>query len=92
MKKEPDQLAIDAAAALAAGMSYGKWRAMQKPVEIVKKPDTETGRKYICEQCGKTFIRQDRKFAKYCSDECRYKAWNRKKRERLENMRKDSDV
>ena len=31
---EPDKLAQDAAAALAAGMSYGKWKAMQEPVKI----------------------------------------------------------
>ena len=32
-KKEPDKLAQDAAAARAANMSYGKWKAMQEPVK-----------------------------------------------------------
>lgn len=36
-KKEMDNLAKDAAAALAAGMSYGKWKAMQEQPEVREK-------------------------------------------------------
>ena len=53
-KTEPDKLAQDAAAALAAGMSYGKWKAMQDPVKIYKKQDLEPGWK-LCAWCGKPF-------------------------------------
>ena len=40
-KKEMDNLAKDAAVALAAGMSYGKWKAMQDFPVVIEK---ETGR------------------------------------------------
>lgn len=54
-KKEMDNLAKDAAAALAAGMSYGYWKAMQdKPVVIEKKEEIPEGWK-VCPHCGKEF-------------------------------------
>ena len=40
-KKELDKLAKDAAAALAAGMSYGRWKAMQDFPVVIEK---ETGK------------------------------------------------
>ena len=43
MAKKMDKLTLDAAAALAAGMSYGKWKAMQptpaKPKPVPVLPD-----------------------------------------------------
>lgn len=49
-KKEMDNLAKDAAAALAAGMSYGKWKAMQDPVKIEEPNPDEIPEGYkICE-------------------------------------------
>ena len=54
-KKEMDNLAKDAAAALAAGMSYGKWKAMQdRPVVIEKKEETPDGWK-VCPHCGTSY-------------------------------------
>jgi hypothetical protein len=53
-KREMDNLAKDAAAALAAGMSYGKWKAMQGETRI-KKPDELPDGWYICKNCGKPF-------------------------------------
>ena len=77
-KKQPDKLAQDAAKALAAGMSYGKWKAMQKPAEptepkVHRKP-------FVCEYCGKTFYTTTNHKRKYCSDYCSQE-W-RKERER----------
>lgn len=70
-KKEPDKLAQDAAAALAAGMSYGKWKAMQdKPVVIEKKADELEPVKKICKYCGKPFIPRSYRSQLYCDIYC----------------------
>lgn len=56
-KKEMDNLAKDAAAALAAGMSYGRWKAMQDKPVVIDKPKTDElpeGWK-VCPFCGKRF-------------------------------------
>jgi RNase P subunit RPR2 len=54
-KKEMDNLAKDAAAAKAAGMSYGRWKAMQEnPVVIKKKVEIPETWK-ICPHCKKPF-------------------------------------
>lgn len=81
-KKEPDKLAQDAAKALAAGMSYGRWKAMQ-PQAKPKENDSLVGMyAFYCERCGARVLRKDRRFGKYCSD-CQYKAHYEKQRERL---------
>ena len=36
-KKEPDRLAQDVSKAIAAGMSYGKWKAMQDTTVVGEK-------------------------------------------------------
>ena len=68
-KTEPDKLAQDAAAALAAGMSYGKWKAMQDPVKIYKPQDLEPGWK-LCAWCGKPFKLKTNKKQLYCEAYC----------------------
>lgn len=74
-KKEMDNLAKDAAAALAAGMSYGYWKAMQdKPVVIEKKEGPPEGWK-VCPRCGKEFKpTQKRGKQIYCELECQKEA------------------
>ena len=67
--KEPDKLAQDAAAALAAGMSYGKWKAMQDPVRIYKPQDLAPGWK-LCAWCGKPFMIKTKKNKLYCDAYC----------------------
>ena len=70
--KEPDKLAQDAAKALAAGMSYGKWKAMQEivvPEEV--KPKVEYG---VCVYCGKQYVKNNYKKRVYCDWLCRYNA------------------
>ena len=69
-RRIPDQLDLDAKAASDAGMSYGKWKAMQNPVKI----EQPNGTKFVCAICGKEFYRTYHRAAKYCSDECRDKA------------------
>ena len=66
-KKQMDKLAWENAQALAAGMSYGKWKAMQDPVRIEKKtPEGWTK----CKHCGELF--EPKKGKIYCDDYCRY--------------------
>lgn len=79
---EPDKLAQDAAAALAAGMSYGKWKATQ-PVVAVKKNLPAIGiptRRCAC--CGVEFRADDSPNKIYCGVNCRNKAayWRSKER------------
>ena len=69
-KQYPDKLSQEAAMALAAGMSYGKWKAMQNPVKIEPKKlpiGIETKK---CPWCGVEFFSMDNK-TKYCSKRCR---------------------
>lgn len=69
-KNEPDKLAQDAAAARAAGMTYGKWKALQPVVPIEPKlipPAKETRR---CVVCGVEFVGNVSKRKKYCSIYC----------------------
>lgn len=73
-KNEPDKLARDAAAARAAGMSYGKWRAMQPVVPVEPKKPAEIYREHTCAYCGCKFVRYDKKAKKYCGYRCRYNA------------------
>lgn len=61
--------------ALEAGMSYGKWKAMQNPVTIEKKKlpiGIETDR---CGYCGIEFYRSYSRM-KFCSKRCRQLARN----------------
>ena len=83
-KKEMDNLAKDAAAALAAGMSYGRWKAMQdKPVVIEKKEETPEGWK-TCLRCGKPFkASKYGKGQKYCEYECQRAAQSERNREKM---------
>ena len=90
-KKEMDNLAKDAAAALAAGMSYGRWKAMQEnPVAVKKKDETPENWK-VCPHCGKSF--KPRKGCRqiYCEFYCQQAAQeirrSEKNRERQQKYR-----
>ncbi len=84
-KRKPDKLSQEVAMALAAGMSYGKWKAMQQPVAVEEKPIPEGWRK--CEYCGKPFKKAYGK--RYCDLECREQAYKPRAIElQREQMRK----
>lgn len=71
-EKKPDQLALDAAAAKAAGLSYGKWRAMQPP----KKDDKAILEGWcVCQWCGEKFRLKTRRPQKYCNYQCQQQAY-----------------
>ena len=86
MSEKVDQLNVDAAAARAKGMSYGKYMLMkqaQQPV-IIPEPKRFAGEgEAKCRQCGKIFVR-DKHYRVYCSRLCRsiYQA-NHERNEKL---------
>ena len=73
-----DNLARNAMLAKQANMSYGKWKAMQKPVPIVMV--IPEGHKK-CVGCGSTFL-PNHKSQKYCGIDCQRRTQQRKHRER----------
>lgn len=70
-KKEMDKLSQEVHQALAAGMSYGKWKAMQTPVKIDPKPDLIKVETKVCAQCGCEFVVHDNYPRKYCGARCK---------------------
>lgn len=66
----PDKLAQDAMAACAAGMSYGKWKALQGANKANEGAHAaQTGKR--CAWCGCLMPEDTRKIC--CSEECRRK-------------------
>ena len=72
-----DKLTKDAIQAKQSGMSYGKWKAMQEPVEQ-KKSLPEDWIK--CEYCGKPF--KPRYGKRFCDVYCRERAYAENNREK----------
>ena len=70
-KIEVDKIALDNAAALAAGMSYGKWKAMQ---EVKIKPKEIPEGWLVCQHCGKAFKPKTKRPTKYCEVFCQERA------------------
>ena len=84
-KKKMDKLAWENAQALACGMSYGKWKAKQAPVEIVKQEYPADWN--LCAYCGKPFKPLQGK--RFCDVDCRKEAYREKQNEfQREYMRK----
>ena len=82
-----DRLAMNAMLAQQAGVSYGKWKAMQPIVDVVPTGLPEGFIK--CEYCGKAFKKKYGK--RFCDLECRDKAYrlkyNDRKREYMRQYR-----
>lgn len=74
-RKKMDRLSRENAQALAAGMSYGKWKAMQQPVKVEKKKVQEEYIENVCPWCGKKFIPQSKRKKTYCSATCQKVAY-----------------
>ncbi len=75
-----DKLASEVAQALAARMSYGKWKALQKPVEIEKPPIPDGW--MACSWCGEKFKVKRNKL--YCGANCQTEAWKARQKQRKE--------
>jgi hypothetical protein len=84
-RKKMDKLSQEVAKALACGMSYGKWKAMQKPVKIVPKkiPDEFQEHWSTCEYCGKQFKLKTRRPQRFCDVTCQKNAYYENNRERM---------
>ena len=78
-----DNLARNALLATQAGMSYGKWKAMQ-PVVVIEKRELPEGVK-LCRYCGKEFDSVNNK--KYCSSECLLEQRRKNNRESMKRCR-----
>lgn len=81
MKKEPDKLAEDAAKARAANMTYGKWKAMQQPVEPMERK--QYGKKCVCRGCGNTFFLVPGEKRKYCDESCKWHGIYERRKKRM---------
>lgn len=69
-KKAPDKLTRDSSAAIAMGISYGKYMAM-KPPEKPKPVPPKKGITRTCEYCGCEFTQYDNRERRYCCEEHR---------------------
>lgn len=67
--KQIDNLTRDATAAIMAGMSYGKYMATKKPIQVEQQEPE--GYRHECTQCGNVFYTKTRIKKKYCSEECK---------------------
>ena len=74
-KNAPDKLMQEARQALAAGMSYGKWKAMQPRADL-SKPAIPADWK-PCAYCGKYYKPKNGK--RFCDVPCRVAAYNEKR-------------
>jgi hypothetical protein len=75
-KNRPDKLAQEVSQAIAAGLSYGKWKALQPVVAV--EPQAIPDGWQPCEYCGKPFKRVGGK--RYCEAYCRLEAYNARRR------------
>lgn len=79
-KKEMDNLAKDAARALAAGMSYGNWKALHPNTkDMVDEPAPQGW--LICKHCGKPFKPTNNRKQFYCEAGCQLAAQTERYRE-----------
>lgn len=83
-----DHLTRDVLAAEAAGMSYGKWKALHPYTAEWDEIDIDsigvkTRPTIVCQGCGKTFLSPDRRTnRKYCDDACKKREAERRYREK----------
>ncbi len=80
--KKPDKLSRAVTMALAAGMSYGKWMALQgsQPKQPKEAP-AWVGTRRVCKFCGGEFVQHDKRYRIYCCEAHRQAAYDRKKYE-----------
>ncbi len=76
-KNKPDKLAREAAQALAANMSYGKWKALQPVVAV--DPNVLPDKWKRCEYCGKPF-KYVWSTKRFCEISCQQRAYAEKQK------------
>ena len=83
--KKPDHLAVEAANAKKANMSYGKYKALQYEKGITGTKPTPQEETTFCLYCGKAIGKGKRKGTKYCDWVCGHYYRN----ELYQKMKKD---
>lgn len=95
-RKPADRLSQESSEALAAGVSYGKYKAQQweadkrqPPAPVPKKEEPDPRLKYdlVCKVCGKAF-KSITSYRKYCSESCadkQYREYQKQRREAARN-------
>lgn len=94
--KPKDNLALDVLDAEAAGMSYGKYKALHPSTKDTNEARLEMFKKHmapaktkekICTVCGKAFIARF-SACKYCSEACKEKNDNERYRKNKQKQKK----
>jgi hypothetical protein len=80
-KKEMDNLAKDAARALAADMSYGKWKALHPNTKDIEEEPVLPHEWRICIRCGKEFKPRKGVRQLYCEANCQQEAATERRKE-----------
>ena len=83
-----DNLARNAMLARQAGMSYGKWKAMQPIVQIVKPEIPEGWQK--CDGCGVAFFSKRKK--RFHDEVCRQRTYDKRKYEKKKQKKVKENV
>lgn len=96
-EEEPDRLTQEATAALAAGMSYGKYKARQHteanrkmPPPKQEQPDPRLKYDLTCQACGAPF-KSISKMRKSCSEKCKRFMDNKRAREKKQKTMAESE-
>ena len=85
-----DQLTLDCIAARKAGMTYGKWKALQPvvvPVAVVEPEPEEVPEEMpkravrTCQNCGRKVPSSMHGNVMYCTVDCKYEIIKRKQRD-----------
>ena len=76
------KLGNEVSQAIAAGMSYGKWKAIQPVVAPPPKNPPEGFKVQVCAFCGCEFINSNNRAMKYCGDVCRIGANDERRRKK----------
>lgn len=86
-EKVMDRLARNAMLARQAGMSYGKWKALQ-PIVPIKPKVVDESKLKTCQYCGVKF-ESDKPSRKYCGANCQMQANIEKAKLRAKQKRKE---
>lgn len=73
-KESMDKLAWENAQALAAHMSYGKWKAKQSPAKLISVSEDIPAGWSRCEWCGTLYKPKSKRPQKYCQAYCQVSA------------------
>ena len=90
---EPDRLSQEATLAIAAGMSYGKWKAMQPLIDMPTEKISDC-RTRACQRCGILFLlnKKGNGVKKFCSDDCRDRFYRERKAQIVQEIKQKNNL